>query len=439
MSTQSRREFLTSSALTAAAAGFMPTFAWSRRSFANDSPNDRPRIGCIGMGGMGKGDARAHNNFGDILMCCDVDGARAGEAIGMERIGNRKAIACTDYRRVLDRNDIDVVSVVTTDHWHVKIAIEALQAGKHVFCQKPLTLTLEENQLIRNACQKYPDQVFFIGTQQRSDKNNFLRAINMVQKGLLGDIKKVTVGINGGNVGGPFEKAKVPDPLNWDMWLGQAPKVDYIPQRCHYTFRWWYEYSGGKFTDWGAHHIDITLWALERNGEGQGPVTFDGTDAKHPVPFENGYPTKDDSFNTAHDYAVKCTFDDGVEMIVDSRSDNGILFEGNQRPDLRHAGQDQRPADRGKLGQRPVRRRRPRAALQGQAVRRPQEQLLPLPGRRGPAGLRRLQPPADHEQLPPQRHRRAVESGHQLGPGRRADRRRRRGGELLWAGAAERV
>ena len=330
MSAQSRREFLTSSALTAAAAGFMPTFAWSKRSFANDSPNDRPRIGCIGMGGMGKGDARAHNKFGDILMCCDVDGARAGEAIGMERIGNRKAIGCTDYRRVLDRDDIDVVSIVTTDHWHVKIAIEALQAGKHVFCQKPLTLTLEENQLIRSACQKYPDQVFFIGTQQRSDKNNFLRAINMVQKGLLGEIKKVTVGINGGNVGGPFEKAKVPEPLNWDMWLGQAPKVDYIPQRCHYTFRWWYEYSGGKFTDWGAHHIDISLWALDRNGEGQGPVTFDGTDAKHPVPYENGYPTKDDSYNTAHDYAVKCTFDDGVEMIVDSRSENGILFEGTK-------------------------------------------------------------------------------------------------------------
>jgi len=330
MSVRSRRDFLKTSTLTTAGATLMPVFAWSQPAFANNSPNDRPRIGCIGLGGMGKGDARAHNRFGDILMCCDVDGRHAGEAIGERNIGNRKAIACTDYRRVLDRDDIDVVSIVTPDHWHVKIAIEALEAGKHVFCQKPLTLTLEENQLIRSACQKHQDKVFFIGTQQRSDRNRFLRAVNMVQKGLIGDIQKITVGINGGDVGGPFEKKDVPSPLNWDMWLGQAPEVEYIPQRCHGSFRWWYEYSGGKFTDWGAHHIDIALWALDRNGEGQGPTTFDGTDAKHPVPFEDGYPTEDDSFNSSHDFAVKCTFDDGIEMIVTSRGDNGILFEGTK-------------------------------------------------------------------------------------------------------------
>ncbi len=122
-----------------------------------------------------------------------------------EGIGKGKADAYEDYRRVLDRDDIDVVSIVTTDHWHVKIGIEALEAGKHVFCQKPLTLTLEENQLIRNACKKHKDKVFFIGTQQRSDRDQFLRAVNMVQKGLLGEITKITVGINGSPTGGPFE------------------------------------------------------------------------------------------------------------------------------------------------------------------------------------------------------------------------------------------
>jgi predicted dehydrogenase len=330
MSANSRRDFLKTSAVSTAGAAVMPAFAWSQKSFANESPNDRPRIGCIGLGGMGRWDAREHHRFGDILICCDVDGRHAGEAIGEEGIGKRRAIACTDYRRVLDRDDIDVVSVVTPDHWHVKIAIEALEAGKHVFCQKPLTLTLEENQLIRNACRKHQDKVFFVGTQQRSDKDRFLRAVNMVQKGLLGEIRKITVGINGGDVGGPFETKDVPGQFDWERWLGQAPKVDYIPQRSHGSFRWWYEYSGGKFTDWGAHHIDIALWALERNGEGQGPTVFDGTDAKHPVPFEKGYPTQDDSYNAAHDYAIKCTFDDGVEMIVDSRSDNGILFEGTK-------------------------------------------------------------------------------------------------------------
>jgi len=325
-----RRDFLKTSAAAAAAAGAVPYFSWTQKAFANASPNDRPRIGCVGVGSMGSGDARGHAGFGDILAVCDVDARRAEGARNDGRIGKGKADAYGDYRRVIERNDIDVVSVVTPDHWHIKIAIEALQAGKHVFSQKPLTLTLEENQLIRNACKKYKDRVFFIGTQQRSDRGKFLRAINMVQKGLLGDIKKITVGINGGPKGGPFPKTDPPAELDWDFWLGQAPKVDYIDKRCHYQFRWWYEYSGGKFTDWGAHHIDIATWAIEQDKEGLGPIEIDGTDANHPVPFENGYPTIDDCYNTAHDYAVKCKFAGGIEMVVDSRSDNGILFEGTK-------------------------------------------------------------------------------------------------------------
>ena len=170
----------------------------------------------------------------------------------------------------------------------------------------------------------------FIGTQQRSDRGLFLRAVNMVQKGLLGDIKTITVGINGGDVGGPFKKEAPPEGLDWDMWLGQAPKVEYIKERCHYQFRWWYEYSGGKFTDWGAHHIDIASWAIGADQEGKGPIEFDGTDAKHPVEFKDGFPTVDDRYNTANDYAVKCKFASGTEMIVTSRGDNGILFEGSK-------------------------------------------------------------------------------------------------------------
>lgn len=114
------------------------------------------------------------------------------------------------------------------------------------------------------------------------------------------------------------------------MWLGQAPKVDYRAKRCHYEFRWWYEYSGGKFTDWGAHHVDIALWALDENGAGQGPTEIDGTDAKHPVKLKDGYPTVDDCYNTSHDFTVNCKFDSGVEMVVTSRGDNGILFEGSE-------------------------------------------------------------------------------------------------------------
>ncbi len=325
-----RRDFLKQSTLLAAAGSTLPFFPWSQPSFANQSANARPRIGCIGVGSMGTGDAHQHANFGDILAVCDVDSRHADRAKNDAKLGKGMADAYGDYRKVLERNDIDVVSIVTPDHWHVKIAIEALQAGKHVFCQKPLTLTLEENQLIRNACRKYKDKVMFIGTQQRSDSSRFLRAVNMVQKGLLGQIKTVTVGINGGDVGGPFKKEMPPEGLDWNMWLGQAPMVDYIKERCHYQFRWWYEYSGGKFTDWGAHHVDIATWAIGADQEGMGPIEIDGTDAKHPVEFKDGYPTVDDRYNSAHDYAVKCKYENGIEMIVTSRGDNGILFEGTE-------------------------------------------------------------------------------------------------------------
>jgi predicted dehydrogenase len=324
-----RRDFLKHSTVlgTAATATYFP---WSQQAFANQSPNDRPRIGCIGTGSMGTGDAGDHARFGDIVAVCDVDERHMLRAKNAENIGKGKADGYGDYRKVLERDDIDVISCVTTDHWHTKICIEALEAGKHVFCQKPLTLTLEENQLIRAACKKHPNLVFFVGTQQRSDRNLFLRAINMVQKGLLGEIKHVTAGINGSPTGGPFPVAEVPKELNWEMWLGQAPLVDYRERRCHYEFRWWYEYSGGKFTDWGAHHVDIATWALGEDEFGKGPIEIDGTDAKHPVEFVDGHPTVDDCYNTSHDFSVKCKYASGVTLDVTSRGDNGVTFEGSE-------------------------------------------------------------------------------------------------------------
>ena len=329
MSQKTRRDFLKRGAAAGAVAATTSYIPWTEKAFANDAKNDRPNIGCIGVGSMGTGDAGAHASFGDVIAVCDVDTRHAERAKNHGRIGKGKADMYGDYRKVLERKDIDVVSIVTTDHWHIKIAVEALQAGKHVFCQKPLTLTLEENQLIRNACKKYPKQAFLVGTQQRSDQGKFLRAINMVQKGLLGKIKKVTVGINGGPRGGGFQVVDPPQELDWDMWLGQAPKVEYREKRCHYQFRWWYEYSGGKFTDWGAHHVDIATWAMGQDKEGMGPITIDGTDAKHPCEFKDGFPVQDDCYNTAHDYNVVCQFKD-FQMDVSSRAARGVLFEGEK-------------------------------------------------------------------------------------------------------------
>jgi predicted dehydrogenase len=328
-----RRGFIGTSAAGAAAvttSGFVPYIPIAATAFANQEANDRPRIACIGTGSMGMGDAIQHAEFGDILAVCDVDKDRAERAKYDVRIGKGKADAYGDYRKVLERPDIDVVSIVTTDPWHVKIAIEALQAGKHVFCQKPLSLTLEENQLAWAAAEKFPKLQFFIGTQQRAQKDQFCRAVNIVHKGLLGDIQKVTASIGSSPVGGPFPIENVPGGLDWEMWLGQAAKVPFRNRRCHYEFRWWYEYSGGKFTDWGAHHVDIAHWALKEDAKGKGPIEINGVDARHPVPFKDGYPTVDDQYNTAYDFSVPCKFASGVELIVTSRGDNGILFEGTK-------------------------------------------------------------------------------------------------------------
>ena len=320
-----RRTFIKQSAAAVSIGYFVGAGAVS----AADNKKDRFTVGQVGCGGMGSGDAGNHERSGGkVIATADVDIGRAKKLAG--RFRGNKAVAEKDYRKLIDRKDIDVISIGTVDHWHVKIAIEALQAGKHVFSQKPLSLTVEENQLARAAAKKYDKQVFFIGTQQRSDRQKFLRAVNMVQKGLLGKIKKITVGIDGGRRGGPFNKTDPPAELDWNMWQGQTPAVDYIRERCHYTYRWWYEYSGCKFTDWGAHHVDIALWGIDLLGEGQGPIAFDGTDAKHPVPFKDGYPTVDNCYNTADNYSVLAELPGGAVMDITSRAQNGILFEGEK-------------------------------------------------------------------------------------------------------------
>jgi len=129
-----------------------------------------------------------------------------------------------------------------------------------------------------------------------------------------------------------FKPTTVPENLDWDRWLGQAPKVDYLKQRCHYDFRWWYEYSGGRITDWGAHHVDIAQWAIAPDLPG--PMTIEPVRVEHPIPLKAGWPTRDDGFNTAAKFKVRCMFANGVEMIIadrakEFRADNGILFEGD--------------------------------------------------------------------------------------------------------------
>ena len=349
MGQTTRRDFLKQSAVAAAAVGAVPYFLSSQQPVLAQQASDRLRLGCIGVGSMGRGDARHFNGKVDIVALCDVDSkhldyAREDNLGKRDSSGKSNPDTYKDYRKILERKDIDVVSVVTPDHWHTKICIEALQAGKHVFCQKPLTLTVEENQLIRAACKKY-NKVFQVGTQQRSQRDQFALATLMIRKGLLGKIEKITCDIGGSPTCGPIPKADAPATLDFEMWLGQAPIVEYVAttetsnegravwarnSRTHYEFRWWYEYSGGKFTDWGAHHIDCALWAMNLLGEGQGPIKYEPIVFEHPVPYKDGNPTENNRYNSSHKFDVKCTFENGLVMHVVSNSQdgNGILFEG---------------------------------------------------------------------------------------------------------------
>lgn len=331
----SRRTFLQSSSAALASATVAPYFFSTPKTLADETKakNDRPLVGCIGLGGMGNGDARSIKRYGDIVAVCDVDRNHAEAAAAHKEVGEGKAAVFEDYRKLLERKDIELVTISTPDHWHTAIALAALRAGKDVHCQKPLTLTIAEGKLLCKVV-KETGRVFQVGTQQRSENNNmFLKAVAICQEGRLGKIQKVTCAIGGSPRGGTFKKETPPEGLNWNMWLGQAPLVDYIKQRCHNDFRWWYEYSGGKLTDWGAHHVDIGQWGIGMDQSG--PQSLEVVACDHPVPYEKGWPTKDDTFNAAVTFDVKVMFANGVEMRIrddakDLGFDNGVMFEGEK-------------------------------------------------------------------------------------------------------------
>ena len=347
-----RRDFLKSS--TAALAGAsMPYWFTSTSNLAlgRQSVNDRPVLGCIGTGDRWNSVGRNAMEFSDCVAVCDVDRNHLEKArdhvvkTQSERGHSTAPEMYEDYRKLLDRKDVQVVTIVTTDHWHSKIAIEAMQAGKDVYCEKPLTLTILEGKQIIKVLNE-TKRVFQVGTQQRSDmsandgaiKNQFLKAVAIARSGRLGTLKKVTCTIGSAPTSEELPVVPVPSGLNWEKWLGQAPLTEYVQgktdekkhrpeSRAHYEFRWWYEYSGGKMTDWGAHHVDIGMWALGMDDSG--PISVEGT-AVHPVELKNGMPTASNRYNVATDFNVTAKFANGAELYIQSEGDNGVLLEGTE-------------------------------------------------------------------------------------------------------------
>ncbi len=316
----SRRQFLKRSA-GAAALPFVPyTFtAGAEDATTPKSANDRWRIGSIGMRYQGSVITREALPFGDVDAICDVD--RHVREQARASFGSTAQIY-ENYTDLLARKDLDVVLIGTPDHWHAKMVIDACRAGKDVYCEKPLTLTVDEGKRLGQVV-KETGRVVQIGSWQRSDAR-FRQAVEMVQAGRVGKLKKVTVLMGKNTLGGSFATQPVPKHFNWNLWQGPTPDVAYIPERSHYTFRWWYEYSGGEMTDTGAHHLDIAQWGIGM--QHSGPVEIVGT-AK--------YPTVENGFNVAIDYHAIYRYANGVELeVLDSprgeHNRNGVMFEGDE-------------------------------------------------------------------------------------------------------------
>lgn len=351
-STFQRRKFLAGTAASGAATliGNTPMpLAHAFQGGPAESPSEtlqpaktqqpRRRIGSIGTGGRWGSVGRSAMEFGDLVAVCDVDSkhlANASQAV--EKHQGRKPRTFENYKDLLACDDIEVVTIVTPDHWHTKMAIEAMRAGKHVYCEKPLTLTIDEgNQIIRVL--EETGRTFQVGTQQRTEfGERFLTATALCRDGRLGAIHKVICGIGGAPESESIPVVAPPKELNWDLWLGPAPEAEYRyasratgrpATRGHYEFRWWYESSGGKMTDWGAHHVDIAQWALGKSDTS--PIVFTPLSVTHPVPLDDrGNPTDPSRYNTATEFQVSCGFADDTELEISSTAPNGIRFIGEK-------------------------------------------------------------------------------------------------------------
>jgi predicted dehydrogenase len=238
-------------------------------------PSDRISIAVIGCGGQGKADLGAFLRIPEVdcLAVAEVDDQRLGEAVQIvagER--GRKPDGYRDFRRILDRKDIQAVVVAAPDHWHALPTVLACQAGKDVYVEKPLATSIAEGRAMVRAARRY-NRIVQVGTQQRSS-DHFRDAVGFVRSGELGRLRFVRAWACldwKGSIGNPAD-GNPPTYVDYDFWLGPAPKRPFNPMRFHHNFRWFWDYSGGLQVDWGAHMVDVVLWALGESPTGASAV-----------------------------------------------------------------------------------------------------------------------------------------------------------------------
>lgn len=257
-----RREFIKNTTLAAAAVGVAPGLL-----NACASPAEKINVALIGCRSMGFDDLKSFlretNNVGCVALC-DVDSRILNEKLDeVEKITSKRPTAYKDFRRVLDNKEVDVVIIGTPDHWHANMMIQSLQAGKHVYVEKPMGHSIEECNAMVAAQKAYPNLKVQVGMWQRSSKHWF-EASEIVQSGKLGGVHLVKAWIYKGydEAYPSLSDSQPPEYVDYDMWLGPAPKRDFNANRFHYNFRWWWDYAGGAMTDWGVHLLDFALHGM---------------------------------------------------------------------------------------------------------------------------------------------------------------------------------
>ncbi|TWU36009.1 Gfo/Idh/MocA family protein [Novipirellula artificiosorum] len=322
-----RRRFLKSLATAAIAPVVIPASALGRDG--HTAPSERITMGLVGSGDHGSGwnlDRMFANKDQQVVAVCDVDSSRVKTAAAKvnahyskESGGDYRCDTYADFRDLINRKDIDAVDVATPDHWHVIPALMALKSGKHVICEKPLSLTIAEGRILADAA-KASGKVFQTASENRSVES-YIRMVELVKAGVFGEIKHVKILLPPSN-----RQRKEMDPtlgtpppqLDYEMWQGQAPEMPYYASRVHYNFRWNLAYSGGIITDWGAHMIDLAHWAT--GNELTGPVEMEGAGV---------FPPRDGIWNTAETFKVHYRYPSGLttELFTDAP---GLKFEGTK-------------------------------------------------------------------------------------------------------------